>query len=285
MDGAQALAIPVKLGQNMVLKDGRGSELNWKSHDSDGTVWFEAQYDLLGFDIMKTSDQELAEQLRKIIIAIVRQNSDFLSHWKKYTVNTFLDFNRKWGLGTSSTLIHCLAQWGDVNPFLLYFDLYDGSGYDVACAGSDGPIHYRFDGESIEINPVEFAPKFSDQLYFIYLNKKADTQAEVSAYHKNKKDKALIGKISKITEAITVCSSASKFHKLIVEHNNLLSKALSRLTVQEELFSDFPGAVKSLGAWGGDFVMAIDPKNPDQVKSYFEDKGYSTIFTLDQLAL
>ena len=46
------------------------------------------------------------------------------------------------GLGSSSTLIYCVAEWAEVNPLMLYFKIDDGSGYDVACAFADGPITY-----------------------------------------------------------------------------------------------------------------------------------------------
>ncbi|MFT6748973.1 MAG: hypothetical protein ACJAQ1_000901, partial [Flavobacterium sp.] len=39
---------------------------------------------------------------------------------------------------------------------------------------------------------------------------------------------------------------------------------------------------KSLGAWGGDFVMIISENNP---KSYFKAKGYETILTYNEMIL
>ena len=46
--------------------------------------------------------------------------------------------------------------------------------------------------------------------------------------------------------------------------------------VKEIYFSDYSGEIKSLGAWGGDFILAAGPIN---TKKYFEEKGYKTIFS------
>ena len=61
-----------------------------------------------------------------------------------------------------------------------------------------------------------------------------------------------------------------------------LGSILEVPTIQEQLFPEFNGLVKSLGAWGGDFVMAISKENP---KDYFVSKGYETILTYDEMIL
>jgi hypothetical protein len=53
-------------------------------------------------------------------------------------------------------------------------------------------------------------------------------------------------------------------------------------TVKEALFPDFKGIIKSLGAWGGDFVLVISKENPNE---YFIAKGYETIIPYDQMIL
>jgi hypothetical protein len=52
--------------------------------------------------------------------------------------------------------------------------------------------------------------------------------------------------------------------------------------VKEVLFSDFPGSIKSLGAWGGDFILVT--KAGDTVK-YFERMGYTTIIPWKEMCL
>ena len=44
-------------------------------------------------------------------------------------------------------------------------------------------------------------------------------------------------------------------------------------------FKDFKGEIKSLGAWGGDFILASGDDSP----SYFKSKGYKTIIKFDDM--
>jgi hypothetical protein len=53
-------------------------------------------------------------------------------------------------------------------------------------------------------------------------------------------------------------------------------------TVKETLFHDFEGVVKSLGAWGGDFVLAISKENPTD---YFKAKGFEVVIPYSEMIL
>ena len=73
----------------------------------------------------------------------------------------------------------------------------------------------------------------------------------------------------------------------MTEHENLVSKTLNLPSVKEQYFSDFNGSIKSLGAWGGDFVLAASPMNAEEVQNYFKEKGCDscisyTDFILDE---
>ena len=46
------------------------------------------------------------------------------------------------------------------------------------------------------------------------------------------------------------------------------------------LFNDYKGEIKSLGAWGGDFVLAAGPNNS---KEYFQKKGYKIVFSFKEI--
>ena len=95
-------------------------------------------------------------------------------------VETKLGFPKEWGLGSSSSLIYNLSQWAYVSPFELLFKTSIGSGYDVACAQSDGPILYKNDSEGPIYSPVVFNPSFKNNIYFVYLGKKQDTSKEIA---------------------------------------------------------------------------------------------------------
>ena len=49
-------------------------------------------------------------------------------------------------------------------------------------------------------------------------------------------------------------------------------------TVKEKYFSDYNGSIKSLGAWGGDFILATRNN-----KNYFLEKGFNTVFSFSEL--
>ena len=57
-------------------------------------------------------------------------------------------------------------------------------------------------------------------------------------------------------------------------HEKLLGKELKMECVKDTRFSDFEGSIKSLGAWGGDFVMIASKMSESETKTYFADKGY-----------
>ncbi|MBK8502111.1 MAG: hypothetical protein IPL46_07850 [Saprospiraceae bacterium] len=98
LDGALALGIPLNLGQRMTVMEGSGSEIVWQSHRPNGETWFTGKFDLFGFDPIKSSDPKISARLKEVFEAAVRLNSDFLSKWRKYHVNTYLDFEPDWGL-------------------------------------------------------------------------------------------------------------------------------------------------------------------------------------------
>jgi hypothetical protein len=61
-----------------------------------------------------------------------------------------------------------------------------------------------------------------------------------------------------------------------------MSNVLEEMTIQEALFPDFEGVIKSLGAWGGDFVLAVSKENPTD---YFTEKGYPVVVPYAKMIL
>ena len=62
-----------------------------------------------------------------------------------------------------------------------------------------------------------------------------------------------------------------------------MGELLGRPTIREPLFTDLEGWVKSLGAWGGDFVMIASPLPAEKLLSYLAAKGLTTVFNYNQL--
>ena len=283
LDGATALALPTKFGQNLVVKKGNNLQISWKSFDSDQSIWFD---EIITFDeiIHKklVDNQNIKNTLIKILHEGFLKNPKFINESDGYHVETHLTFPRNWGLGTSSTLINNVAQWLDIDAFELLNKSFGGSGYDIACAQNNSAILYRLENGKPIVDKVNFHPKFSDNIYFIYLNKKQNSRNAIENYRKKAISESSILDINELTNEIYLANDIHSFATAIKKHEQLLNKILETPTIQSELFSDFDGAIKSLGAWGGDFVMVVSETNP---KNYFEAKGFSIILTFQEMIL
>jgi mevalonate kinase len=286
LDGAKALGLPTKLGQKMVIKRTTSSDLIWESLDQNGKVWFESTISLFDFSAVTTTDQAVSDRLQKILKNAVRLNSEFLSQWNGFKIETQVEFPLDWGLGSSSTLIYCISEWAEVNPLMLYYKCEDGSGYDVACAFADGPVEFINSPDEVSYTEVDFNPSYRDSLYFVHLGQKKDTALGIKEYIKAVKNKAsFVKSITKITEDIQSAKSLSDFDKLIVEHEDIVASHTGFKKVKAERFSDYWGSIKSLGAWGGDFVLATSNKGAAETKEYFTSKGHSTVLSYKEIIL
>jgi mevalonate kinase len=284
LDGAKALALPTKFGQDLQVEPTEKQEIHWTSFDKDGSIWFE---DTFSFSAIENKTPFENEPIKSTLINILHEalhlNPDFFKLAIGYSVKTQLTFPRFWGLGTSSTLINNIAQWFQIDAFTLLRNSFGGSGYDIACAQNNTPILYQLvDGNPI-VEPVTFLPEYSDQLYFVYLNhKQSSKNAIVSYYKKTNALGHIIPKIDAITAAILQKPDFKTLTSQLNLHEILMSSVLEQLTVKEHLFPDFKGTIKSLGAWGGDFVLVVAEENPEV---YFKQKGYETILPYSEIIL
>jgi mevalonate kinase len=284
LDGATAVAVPTKKGQRMVVKAHRGTDLVWQSYDHEGNLWFESEISIYDFKAVKTTNEAVSEKLFKLLKNAVRLNCEFLDKWNAYKIETHLEFPLDWGLGSSSTLTQLVADWAEINSLELYFKFEKGSGYDVACAGAKGPIEYICSADQIAYTPIDFKPNFLDQIHFIHTGNKKNTDDGIKEYLSVVKDKAnLVKDISKLSEAVQEVKDLKTFEEIITDHDKIISKHTGFKIVKSEKFSDYNGAIKSCGAWGGDFIMATG--SADEVNSYFKSKGLTTIVPYKEMVL
>ena len=286
LDGAKALALPTKFGQNLIVEKGRNQEIKWMSFDSDGSIWFEDTFSFS--DISNKNFSEETTSKRNTLIEILHEgyllNPDFLYQSEGYSVTTQLTFPRNWGLGTSSTLINNIAQWLKIDAFVLLNNSFGGSGYDIACAQNDTPILYHLENGNPVVEKVTFKPEFSKNLYFVYLDKKQSSKAAIASYYNNKNEDLSenITKIDLLTQEVLNTKTLREFAAALEKHEAEMSNILEMKTIKESLFPDFNGVIKSLGAWGGDFVLAIAKENPTD---YFKKKGFKTIVSYKNMIL
>lgn len=289
LDGAKSLALPTKLGQRMrvTYRPSNNPKIFWKSYDTEQKVWFETVFELWHFDILE-NDNEKSQILKGILTQARKQNIHFLRDDVDVYVDTYLDFPTTWGLGSSSTLVYNIAQWAYISPFELLAKAFGGSGYDIACAQYMGPITYQIQSRGPHWETVSFMPHFKDQIYFLYLNKKQNSKDGIKHYKEqvSKEEKSeVIKSINHISDQMLQAIDLKEFEDLVYDHENLISKALDLPRVKDLYFNDYWGAVKSLGAWGGDFALVTSNKSQEETQEYFKKRGFETLLTFDELIL
>lgn len=288
LDGALSLALPTRFGQSLKVKHTSSHFLKWTSFDENENIWFEQHFGLKELEpledrIHEEEHSQISERLLSILKAAQSMNPLFLSGKWGYEVDSHMDFNRSWGLGTSSTLVNNISQWAGVDPYTLYRQTFGGSGYDIACAMHNKPILYCIKDKKPVIEEVKFDPEFKEHLHFVHLNKKQDSREGIDKYRQVEFDKkSLVDRISTQTQSILASSKLSDFQRLLKEHEELLADVLQLPIIQDVFFTDYPGVVKSLGAWGGDFVLAASSVVGPE---YFRSRGYQTIVPYEEMVL
>ena len=285
LDGAKGLALPTKMGQNLIVESTNTETIHWKSFDADGSIWFE---EILSFNEITATNSIAPESVKGTLIRILQvangMNPDLLTNSNGFVITTQLSFPRNWGLGTSSTLINNIAQWFQIDAFELLHQSFGGSGYDIACAQNNTPITYSIVNGIPKVEQLTFEPEFAKNIYFVYLNQKRNSKSAIAEYHSNKTAHLLqhIEAINALTNDCIDAKDFGCFTRIIDQHEILLSTILKTETVKAALFPDFDGAIKSLGAWGGDFVLVVSKENPS---AYFIGKGFETVIPYGEMIL
>ena len=281
MKGAMALAIPAKLDQELNVISTNSDFVNWKSFNKDNQIWYEEKFFLdKGTLIYHGKKNKMSDLIVRLFDYIHKFNKP-----EKSIGNEFIwkiNFNINWGLGSSSTLINNLSKWAKVNPYKLLFSVFNGSGYDIACCDKSNPIIFQKKDDYLSVSDTTFNPNFLNNIFLIFLNKKQDTQKSVQNFLET--DQSLsegINQINEIVHEIENVKDITTFESLIERHEKIIANILQMPTIQNEKFPDYNnGVIKSLGSWGGDFVLATgDEKSVD----YFEEKGFNTIRKISDL--
>ena len=283
LDGAIALALPTKFGQYLEVEKNNSNQIVWKSFDADKSCWFETSFTIEDVKNKINSEDKVKSTLIEILHEANILNSEIFENSNGFNIETKLTFPRNWGLGTSSTLINNIAQWFEIDAFELLNKSFGGSGYDIACAQNNTPILYQLQNQKPIVTKINVNPKFKESIYFVYLNQKQNSrQAIANYYNKRGEVQSVIESINEITKIVTNTNEVSLFEKALQQHEIEMSFVLEQMTIKELLFSDFDGTIKSLGAWGGDFVMVISEQNP---RDYFASKGFETVLKYTEMIL
>ena len=294
LHGALAFALPLKLGQSIKIEsfDSNENRLIWEAWQPEGK-WFSVTLNRENLVNFSADDPDKAMRLSQILLAVKQLNpKTFEGNDIKFT--THLDFDPNWGLGSSSTLIANLAQWANVNPYELLKLTFGGSGYDIACATAEQPIYYQLpkspepvEGPTPMVEPVDFNPPFAEHLFFVYQGQKQSSSKEIKAFLEKANPADLqkdIEAVSDISRSVPKCQNLDEFGLLMQCHERIIARCIEQEPVQKR-FPDFEGVLKSLGAWGGDFILAATEWDEKEVQDYFKTFGLEVVFGYNDLVL
>ncbi|MCP9237850.1 GYDIA family GHMP kinase [Lewinella sp. JB7] len=287
LDGATALAIPTRAGQRFTV----------------GPLWGDLRYDLEWIIDDNTDEprrelfflreewhsaaQPPRDPVRARLLQLLRAAEQLrlgcteALYQKKVTSR--LEFPPDWGLGSSSTLVYFLGRLLDVNPYKLLELSFGGSGYDLACAGAAQPLLYRRMGHYPEVKSVSWNPAWVRKTYFVHLNRKQNSREGIAAYRNVETSPRTLGQITQLTLALVNAPDLRTAARILTDHEKIVASTLELQPVKERLFRDFPGTVKSLGAWGGDFVWALSELAAEKVQAYFNERGYGTVIPFNEM--
>lgn len=283
LDGALVLAVPTKLGQDLFCEeiDNQKSIIIWEAFHQE-KPWLFLKLDYQNWDILETNLPEAANFMVKLLSNIQKLSENCFRGDRAYHFRTNLQFPPDYGLGSSSTLINNLAEWANVDAFELSDMSLGGSGYDIAVAKEKSAILFQnLKGNRI-YEKIDFQPQFKSELFFIHLNQKQDSREGIQLYQSKPKSPELINEFSILTRAIIESQDLEKFSHLMTIHEEKLSNFLNIKTSKEKFFENCPSFIKSLGAWGGDFVMS---SKFEGYRAWFSERGFDSIFSYNDLIL
>lgn len=277
LDGAKALSIPTRFGQSLEVTSIADNQkhISWESFTVDNEKW-------LSYDSNDSLQADENEMLEKILNVIKELNPDAFGT-DSFQFKTQLEFNRKWGLGSSSTLLYCLAKWANIDAFTLLEKTFGGSGYDLASAGEDNAIFYSIKDKKASWETIDLKLPMQDHLFFVYLGKKKNSREAIAHYRETKSTDAFLQKITDLGTAFIKAKDLQTIQGIILEHETILSERLKTPTLNNSIFADLNGAAKSLGGWGGDFVLIATEWTKDELIKYIKTKQMETIFSFDEM--
>jgi mevalonate kinase len=282
LNNVPALAMPLKLNQYLEISYRNDQEVTWKSYNSDGDLWYELATHVndLYSDTIHCS-HPITSKLREVLTTALELTSK--NSLRGFDAVMTLDFDRHSGMGSSSTLISLVSQWLGCDPYQLQFKCFGGSGYDVACATADRALIYNYNDSKPIVEEAHFDPAIKDQIFFVYLNRKQDSRDSIAMFQRELLTDELREELSLMPQGfISASKDLSKFNYILERHEEIISSVIGLEPIKNQLFIDYKGAIKSLGGWGGDFIMATGDLD---ARDYFKNKGYDEILEWDEVAL
>lgn len=288
LKGARCLAWPT-LGKHyleLTPVSGQSGNLIWNALDMYGQPWFDALFDTTnGVEIIHASDEKVAFNLASIFKAAISLKGNNILQSASFQIETSIEWQMQWGMGSSSSLLVNIASWFQINPFELQQKTIGGSGYDIACALSDQPIIFQ-KSDQLMAARVHRPDILSEYGGLAYLGNKASTSDAIKNFEEKIKNIDLstrIDLINRLTYHILDAKTVEHLIKAIEIHEETISYLLDKEPIKKRLFQSFDGAVKSLGAWGGDFVLFVGNEKLEKFKQQTEEQFGLKLYSIKDL--
>ena len=271
------MVAPTIFGQKFTFSENLNDDILWLAKDINGT-FLEKKFSI---ESISNPDNIRAEDALLKTLANAYQLSNNKKKLQGFNVESTLNYDRNFGLGSSASFLRLVADIFDCNPFSLRMNGWNGSGFDIAATTQNQLFTYSIEGDLPKVETAIFNNKLTENIFFIYTNKKQNTRDSIQRIKLNDTEKAdFVAKANALTVDFQSCSSNFELIMLMEEHEELVSfyTGYNKIKVQ---FTDFQGGIKSLGAWGGDFIMATGEK--EYIYSYFKTKGLDKIYSWNEI--
>jgi mevalonate kinase len=279
------LALPTIQGQKLSVATDEKKEyfIHWKSIVQE-VVWLDF-FLAENFEItLVKGELEKAAIIQQLIKLVQLEKPLLLQNHNTYQIKIEADFPRNWGLGSSSTLIGNIARWSGLDGFMLNEKIFGGSGYDIAVALEGKPVLYQLENKKPVYKTTTIHFPFAENLFFVHLNQKQNSRDGIAHYKQLNIDKQpIIQQLNEIINNIFQAENLQQFESLLNQHEDIIAQSLQLKKVKDLFFPDYWGSVKSLGAWGGDFVLTTSHKTKAETLQYFQQKGYETILDYKEI--
>lgn len=272
LDGAKGFAIPLKKGQTLQIGKTTSTDAYFISLDVEGNPWFEARFhpETLGVE-MPIGTKEMLDRWMMVFEFAKQKGVDLIEKLTGIQAVFHLEFPRNWGWGSSSTWISLLAKWLGLDAWELNKHVFGGSGYDVFASFSTSPYYFTLKDGVPQFENIPWNPSFLNQVFLVYLGQKQDSRAGIAQYQSKKvnvKWEGFVDKANSCSIHLSKAENLFEFESYLQEHESIIRILIGEETIQNRLFPDYRwGTVKSLGAWGGDFVLVTGA--PQNVLDYF----------------
>jgi hypothetical protein len=188
-----------------------------------------------------------------------------------------LEFDRKSGLGSSSTLVSNFAQFAGLDAQRLQREVFGGSGYDVAVGSVGRGLVFWKDGDENHWSPWTLNASLTENWFVVFLGEKQNSRASLNnvkdRLQEIQQDDFMLHQLQQVAGAVKMAQQITMLEAGLEMWQALLGMSLGLETPYQQFgFQPVKGGLcKWLGAWGGDMLLVNQTfltTQSAQLKSY-----------------